>query len=204
MSSTIAVRIATCLGITTVLGCGGACGRVPVAPSVSSERSDYTPSMRLSVSPKTVRARRDSIIVQIDGGQLSAPGMQAPNVSAEMSNLYLTALLATPQVVGNASTAPWIAIAESDSIHVADSLRLGQTRSLSPMRFALPRPNTLDASRAFLVFRITGKTATRLDATHRNLQSRKVRVYACADWTLDGFVDAQREKALTDAYTSVC
>jgi hypothetical protein len=160
--------------------------------------------MRLEVSLKSIVVGRDSIIVRVDGGEIAAPGIQPPQAQAEMSNLYLTALLAKPQAVHDPSTPPWVAIAQSDSIHVADSLRLGQIQRLSAIRFAVPRPNALAVSRAFFVFRITGRTATRLDATHHELQTGIVRVYACADWTLDGFVDAQRQTALAEAYTSVC
>ena len=206
------IKLAAWFGITTLAGCGGARARVGPGPNVSSESSDYSPTIQLTVSLTPLLSRPDSIVVLIDSGTVKAPGVQPPKTPAAMSNLYLTAFLATPtrSPVRDASTPPWAAVAESDSVHIADSLRLGETQRLPALRFAVPRPQPFDASVASLVFRITGKAATieiRL-ADGRAIAAAagggKIRVYACADWTLDGFVLERRRKALRRAYNAAC
>jgi hypothetical protein len=159
-----------------------------------------------------VLSRPDSILIVVDSGSIAAPGMQPPTAPADMSNLYITALLATPTrgAIRDPSTPPWTAIAASDSIHIADSLRLGESRRLPPLRFAIPRSPRLDPKHTLLVFRITGNASTEDIhlANGRVLPAKanagKVRVYACADWTLDGFVDRQRAKGLAKAYSATC
>ena len=194
--------------------CACAAARARTVPgwNISSESSDYSPTARLAVSMRALLSRPDSILVVIDSGSISAPGLQPPAAPADMSNLYMTALLTEPTraPIRDPRTPPWSAIVESDSVYIADSLRLGQTRRLPRMRFALPRPANLDLKRALLVFRITGKASTQ-DVHLANgtviparLNAGNVRVYACADWTLDGFVDMERARGLAQAYSAAC
>lgn len=77
----------------------------------------------------------------------------------------MTALLTTPTAAASRdpSKPPWSSIAESDSIDIADSLRLGETRRLPQMRFAVPRPAGFDPAHALLVFRITGLASSEVD-----------------------------------------
>jgi hypothetical protein len=157
-------------------------------------------------------SRPDSIVILVDSGSMSAPGMQPPTAPADMSNLYMTALLTTPTRVAirDPGTAPWTVVAESDSIHLADSLRLGESRRLPSLRFSLGRPATRDPKHMLLVFRITGKASTEDIhlADGRVISARvnagRIRVYACADWTLDGFMNEQRTQGLAKAYSAAC
>lgn len=207
-----ASRIAASSAVLFLCACGAARARVGPGFNVSSESSDYSPTARLAIALVTLLSRPDSVVVLIDSASITAPGLQPPTAPADMSDLYLTAFLTTPVrgAVRDPSTPPWDAIAESDSIRVVDSLRLGETRRLRAMRFSLPRSATLDPKRTFLIFRISGKASTndiqladgRVIAAKVN--AGKVRVYACADWTLDGFVDKQRSRGLATAYSAAC
>ena len=198
--------------VLLLCACGAARTRMRPGFNVSSESSDYSPTARLAVSLEALLARPDSVIIFVDSGSISAPGIQPPTAPADMSNLYIAALLTTPTrgVIRDPSTPPWSAIAESDSIRIADSLRLGETRRLRAMRFSLPRSATLDPKHMLLVFRITGNASTddihladgRVIAAKAN--AGKVRVFACAAWTLDGFVDEQRAQGLAKAYSAAC
>jgi hypothetical protein len=193
-------------------GCGASRTRIGSGFNVSSESSDYSPTARLAVSLGQLLSRPDSIAVLIDSGSISAPGLQPAAAPADMSNLYMTALLTTvaPGVIRDPTTSPWTAVAESDSIRVADSLRLGETLRLPAMRFSLPRSATIDPSHTLVAFRITGKASTtdihlsdgRIIPARVNVGN--VRVYACADWTLDGFVDKRRSQGLAKAYSAAC
>jgi hypothetical protein len=155
-------------------------------------------------------SRADSIVVIVDSGSVSAPGAQPSDAPAAVSRLYITALLTTPKnSEGRDPIAPpWNEIAQSDSLTIADSLRLGETRLLRAMRFILPRPVAFDPSQTYLTFRITGK-ATVSDvrlADGRIIPARpsRIRVFACAAWTLDGFMNTRRARALASAYGAVC
>jgi hypothetical protein len=201
-------RLLIALAILALPACAGR-ARVSPGPNISSERSDYSPALRLTVSLPPLLSRPDSVVVLIDSGVLTAAGIQPLKLPAELSNLYITALL-TARANGpirDARTAPWTAFAESDSILIADSLRLGETRTLPSIRLAIRRPQTLDPSRTTLVFRITGIALDeQRDPGKRGsiVRGGRVRVYACADWTLDGFVDKQRRNALAEAYNAAC
>jgi hypothetical protein len=183
--------------------------RVSPGLNISSEHSDYSPALRLAVSLPPLLSQPDSIVVLIDSGIVTAAGIQPPKVPAELNNLYITALL-TARAIGpirDARTPPWTASAESDSILIADSLRLGESRTLPSMRFVMRRPPRLDPSHTTLVFRITGIALDeQRDPGKRGsiIHGGRVRVYACADWTLDGFVDQQQRNALAEAYNAAC
>ena len=204
-----ATKLVRYVAATAVAGCAGRAGLAP-GPNISSERSDYSPSLRLTVSQQALLSRPDSIVVVIDSGVVTAAGIQSPQSPAEMRNLYITALIAKRSVtagVRDARTPPWVVVAESDSALIADSLRLGETRPLETLRFAVRRPNTLDSSRVNLVFRITGIAVDEPDkgrAARPLIRGGRIRVYACSDWTLDGLVDVRQQKALAEAYNSVC
>lgn len=201
------------LGAALILcACGAARARIGPGFNVSSQSSDYSPTAVLAVSLRALLSRSDSIVIVVDSGSISAPGIQPPAAPADLSNLYMTALVTTAArgVVRDPRTPPWRATAESDSIPIADSLRLGETRRLPVMRFALPRPTTLDPKNTLLVFRITGKASTQdihlADGRiiPGKVNAGKVRVYACADWTLDGLVDLPRSQSLARAYSAAC
>ena len=192
--------------------CGAARARIGPGFNISSESSDYSPTARLAISLQALLSRADTVVVVVDSGSISAPGIQPPTAPADMSNLYITAVLTTPTrgVIRAPNTAPWTAIVESDSIRIADSLRLGETRRLPAMRFAVPRSATVDPKHMLLVFRITGIASTQdihlADGRviPAKVNAGKIRVFACADWTLDGFVDKQRSQGLAKAYSAAC
>jgi hypothetical protein len=183
--------------------------------NVSSERSNYSPTLRLAVAlpllPHT--ANVDSLTVVIDSGVVSAPGPRTADTVAIMRNLYMTALLATAtHSAGHAKglVEPWLAVAESDSVPIADALRLGDRRVVRNIRLRIAYPVAVDPARTWLVFRITGAAMTkevhlpdgRVVAPKR--VTGGVRVFACADWSLAGYVDRRRTTALARAYSAVC
>lgn len=187
--------------------------RVPGGYNVSSESSDYSPAVSLALSMRDLRIRADSIIVAIDSGRISAPGAKGTVSAAVMSDLYMTAILATTNMDSSSESrvkAPWLALALSDSLPVATSLPLGEQRQIHDLRFALPRPANFDSTKTWLAFRITGSTVSspiRLaDGTLLPESSRRanIRVYACSDWMLNGYVDKGRKRLLATAYGAGC
>lgn len=196
----------------------GACAHPRLAGAgfnVSSERSDYSPTVRLAVALPVVQptAGRDSITVLIDSAMVLAPGATSADTTPVMSNLYITALLATrapAAAEGGGPPEPWRALAASDSILLADALYLGEPRAVGHVRLSLAAPAALDPTRTWLVFRISGTAMTNaVRLADGSIIARRpvpggVRVYACADWTLAGYVDKRRAKALARAYTSAC
>lgn len=195
-----------------------ACAHPRLAPAgfnISSERSDYSPAVRLAVALPVVPhgANRDTITVVIDSAIITAPGATSTDTTAVMRHLYITALLATKPAddgAPNAVQQPWRALAASDSALLADALRLGEPKSVGRIQLHLVPPSSFDSSRTWLVFRITGDAMTNAvmlaDGTMipRRLIAAGVRVFACADWTLGGYVDRARAKALARAYTAAC
>jgi len=187
--------------------------RVPGGYNVSSESSDYSPAVSLALSMKNLLVRGDSIIVAIDSGRISAPGTRGTVSMAVMSNLYMTAMLAITNPDSSSvarAKAPWLALAVSDSLPVATSLPLGERRELHNLRFALPRPASFDSTKTWLAFRITGSTVSspiRLaDGTvvPESARHANIRVYACSDWMLNGYVDRGRKRLLATAYGAGC
>jgi hypothetical protein len=128
-----------------------------------------------------------------------------------MRNLYITALVATRDTGGESLTGlshPWQALAESDSALLAGALHLGEPRAVGRIRLRIVPPRAFDPARSWLVFRITGSAVTNAvmlsDGTMigRRPVSAVVRVFACADWTIAGYVDRTRAKALARALHS--
>ena len=183
--------------------------------NISSERSDYSPAVRLAVALPVVSAtaNTDSIVVVIDSAVVTAPGAVAADTSPVMTDLYITALLATHAPTREANqglTAPWRALTASDSVLLAPALRLGVPRGLGQLRLTLVPPRQFDPRQTWLVFRVSGTVQTNAvtlaDGTiiPRRPRPGGVRVYACADWSLAGYIDEVRAKALARAYTAAC
>ncbi len=173
---------------------------------LSSERSDYSPVVRLAVA---VADAGDSVVVRVDSGMVVAPG--AGRASVVMRDLRIEALLVTsPPPAADVTRAPWAPLAASAPQPLADSLLLGVAEPLPPMRFVVARPPGLDPKRSWVIFRIVGDAITTpvryADGT--TVASRPVeggvRVFACADRSLAGRLDRRRAAALAVAYLSVC
>jgi hypothetical protein len=195
-----------------------ACTHPRLAPAgfnVSSERSDYSPNVRLAIALPVVptAASHDTITVVIDSAIVTAPGAASSDTTAVMSDLYITALLATRASAADAANGPpepWHALAAGDSMLLADALHLGEPRAVGHLVLHVVPPSPLDPAETWLVFRISGvamTNAVRLEDGRiiaRRPVPGGVRVYACADWTLAGYIDKARAKALARAYTSAC
>jgi hypothetical protein len=195
-----------------------ACAHPRFAPTgfnISSERSDYSPAVRLAIALPVVSpgTSLDTIAIVIDSAIVTAPGAITADTTPLMQNLYVTAILATRDDGGERSgglSHPWRALAESDSILLADELHLGQPRAVGRIRLGIVPPRNFDPSRSWLVFRITGDAVTNaVMLANGTMIGRKpaaapIRVFACADWTLAGHVDPARAKALARAYTAAC
>lgn len=188
--------------------------RAPAGYNVSSERSDYTPAVRLAVAVPTLDTAggRTSLTIAVDSGIITAAGGESRDTVAAMRGLYLTALLVTPttrqQDAGPPS--PWQAIAQSDSVLIVDALRLGVPQQLPRVQLSIATATPLEPGRTWLVFRITGGVMTQEikmpdgQVIPARRVSGGVRVYACSDWTLAGYVDRKRAKALATAYNAAC
>jgi hypothetical protein len=106
------MRLVPVWSLAALIGAGlGGCAHVRPAPSgynVSSERSDYSPTVRLAVALPLLSptSNTDGITVVIDSGVLSAPGARTADTRPVMRNLYLTALLATAARSGERGVGP--------------------------------------------------------------------------------------------------
>ena len=207
------VPVATVLLLT---GCAPLQPIGPVAPgyNLSSASSDYSPSARFAIRLPVLAADADAdrITVVVDSAIVVAPGVATAGSLPIMRQLYGTLLLAAASRDQPSDSAPsWRAIVESDSVLLADSLRLGEPHAVGQFRLTLPRPLALDATRTWLVFRISGSSMTTevRSVDGRIVRPRKavaggVRVYACADWSLSGDRDPDRARAMAQAYTTAC
>jgi hypothetical protein len=184
-------------------------GRARTDYAVSSERSDYSPVVRLDVRV----ALDDSVRVTVGGGSVLAPGEPGARAAAIMRDLVVSALVVRATAEGDDTGGPprpWTSVAESAPHPLVDSLALGVARPVPPMRFVLERPPDLDPRRSWLVFRIRGATLTTpltlADGTPVPVQTIRdgVRVYACAERSLAGRVDRGRARQLRAAYASAC
>lgn len=196
-----------------------ACAHVKRAPpgyNVSSERSDYTPSLRLAVAVPVVDTAggRASLIVAIDSGIITAVGGggESSDTVAVMGELHLTALLVTAPSTsrGDGPPSPWRAVAQSDSVRIADALRLGEPHAIPRIQLSMETHVPIDPRQTWLVFRVTGGAMTKeiTMPDGKLIPARRVpggvRVFACADWSLAGYVDRKRAKALARAYNAAC
>lgn len=188
-----------------------ACARGRARPdyAVSSERSDYSPVVRLDVRV----AIDDSVRVTVGGGSVLAPGEPPANPTAVMRELTIAALVVRAPGPDDDLGGParaWTSIVESPSQPLVDSLTLGAARAVGPLRFALERTADLDLARSWLAFRIHGATlttpVTMADGTvvPVRLVRDGVRVYACAERDLTGKVNRERRERLRESYGAVC
>lgn len=199
--------IALLLGVT-------ACTRPTFAPlgiNISSDRSDYAPTARLAVALGPLSASGDTFDIVIDSGSLAVPGEAAGGEGGNMFNVYLTALIVTPvqRRKNEALPNPWRAVAESDSQLVVSSIPRGERRALGAMRLRVSRPTGLKSAEAWIVFRLTGNVIPRMakvvgQPTNSAPQTRRFRVYACADWNLTTRVDRKRARVMSGSYLTAC
>lgn len=199
------------VAVAAALGTASACAHRTGKPSgyfVSSTASDYSPVLRAQVA---VEMAADSVVVRVDSGSLVAPGEAASRRGAVMRAITMEALLvgAPPKDHGPLPT-PWTPIAVSAAQLAADSLSLGVSQPLRPIRFAIARPTSLDPRRAWLVFRIRADgEATPVHLADGTLLAGRrivggVRVFACADRNLSGRVDKRRAARLKRDYLAAC
>jgi protein-S-isoprenylcysteine O-methyltransferase Ste14 len=175
---------------------------------VSSERSDYSPVVRLAIAVDTTA---DSIGIRIDGGTVLAPGDPSTRDVPIMRGLSIEGLLVTAPTGATADTTgappPWTELAASAPALLADSLLLGVPREVGAMRLAVARPRALDPRRSWIVFRIRGAAVTTpvhmADGTvvPSRVIEDGVRVYACAERSLAGTLDRERARRLSEATT---
>lgn len=206
-----ASRIAA-LAVVLLIGCAQP-RLAATGYNVSSERSDYSPVLRLAVALPITPLGADTLTIVIDSAEIHAPGARAADTPPIMRNLYITALLATQISAGERSgrpAEPWRALAASDSVLLVDALRLGEPQQLRGVRLHILRPPALDPTRTCLIFRVTGAAVTKEVqlADGRVIAPKEVaggvRVFACADWSLAGYVDRRRARTLARAYTAAC
>ena len=205
-------RAAAC---AIVLFCGStACVRPAFAPSgmnISSERSDYSPTARLAVALAPLRLGGDTVDIVIDSGSLVVPGDAAGGEGGHMFNVYLTALVVTPVQRRKNETLPnpWKVVSQSDSQLVVSSIPRGERRAIGTTRLRVPRPESLNPAEAWVVFRLTGNVIPRIakvigQPTSSLPQTRRFRVYACANWNLTTRIDRKRAKVMNAWYLKAC
>lgn len=194
------------------------CIHAPIAREpgywISSDSSLYSPAARMRVGTKVVD---DRVKVYLYAGTLTVPGELMPNSPPLMSDLYLTALLATSassveSVDGKASSdrRAWRLVAASDSVLVAKEIRYGETLPVSPLTLEVPVATEPTDPPLWIVYRIRGKTVEMLPPDHpggnpiRRPGRSNVLVYACGDRDIHGRRDSERSAGLREAYGISC
>jgi hypothetical protein len=188
--------------------------RHSVRGTVSSEGSDYSPTLRAAVR----LALRDSVYVTLDSGVVVAP-MAAG--SAFRGQVTATRLSMTAHVVTQSSAAgpyasggtrgwsrPWRVLQSSLPIAVADSLRLGVPILLPKRVIAMIRPTEV-ASPTWILFTLRGDLVSwERDPAGTRLRPRVYRdailVYSCAAWDLSGRPNTSRTRMLAEHYSEAC
>jgi hypothetical protein len=208
--------------VFSLLACiATACVRTAPVPAlaywVSSDSSQYSPVVHLRVAPMRSGA---TILVRFDSGAITVPGTLTASSPVMMHNLYLTAYVAvanrTPlglvreDTAGGGDRRGWRAVAESDSVLIADRLRFGERLAI---QFAPLEVNNVPSSTTsqWLVLRISGESVDlRIPFdTNGPLRAgapgaRRLRVYACSDRDLAGQLDSARSNGLRRAYGLSC
>jgi len=186
--------------------------------NVSSERSEYSPTIRLAVRMPLLRDSLvqggTAIVVRVDSGVITAHGVLTPSELVVMRNLKITAVVATFPTEGSQRGSlahPWAELARSADQHLTDSLRYGEGAGLPPMTFVIPIRHERSRVANGLVFEITGiamSTPVRLVTGElrpgRTLGEGSIRVFACSIFRLDGSIDGAREKNLRARYVDLC
>ena len=193
--------------LLAAVGCASTRGEQ--AYIISSEMSDYSPSVRLAV---TVDTTANAILVTVDSGVVRAHGT-VRRVGAVMRRLTLEPLLAgVPPKSASAEdrARTWVPLAVATAMPIADSLEFDQPIPIRRLQWSIPRPVNLALTQSWLVFRITGDAVTGrvAMADGRVIPSRErvggVRVFACSDRSLVGAVDKSRAKVQARSYTEAC
>jgi hypothetical protein len=121
--------------------------------AVTSEQSDYSPTVRLAINVDTTST---SIVVRVDSGSVTARGLPQGEASAVMRNLVLDMLVVATERIGGGDVtgAPWRVLVESNESIRVDSLRAGVPKLIGPQSFTAPRPRDLRTS--WILFRVRG------------------------------------------------
>ena len=177
---------------------------------ISSLESVYSPAARFRGS---WRVTRDAIEVRVDSALVTAPwpggGTSAePMVVREDGRIVdvrplvsvgtrVRALLVTSVELTPGQPRAWTAHAESEPVVVADTLRLGDVRKVTDLRFRIARPADVPLERAWLVFQLEGASGGRGGGG---------RTYACSPHNIAGPAESSAERAgtLADNYTLAC
>lgn len=176
---------------------------------ISSLESVYTPAARFTGA---WRLTRDAIEVRVDSALVTAPwpgGLAAAEPMAMLEDgrivdtrplvavgTRVTALLVTSAALDSVQARPWTAHAESAPIAVADTLRVGDVKTLTNLRFRLNRPTGIALDSAWLVFRLESGGA----------RGGNQQTFACSARNLAGDQDSATHRAeiLAENYTLVC
>jgi hypothetical protein len=177
---------------------------------ISSLESVYTPAGRFTGD---WRVTHDAVEIRVDSARITAPwpggtpGAE-PMAIREDGRLVdtrplvavgtrVTALLVTAAALTPGQPRPWTAHAESEAVPVADTLRVGDERMVTGLRFRLPRPAGLGLDSAWIVFRLESGSAR---------GGTPQQTFACSARNLAGSEDAAgaRAEVLAENYTLAC
>ena len=125
-----------------------------------------------------------------------------------MEHLFIRAFVAVDLDPRDANTVrehAWRALAWSDSVPLADRLRYGEFRSVSPHAFHVPLSDSQAVAGAWLGFSITGDAVNpRASTSAQRLMRGGVRVFVCDPVQLRGGSDASRVERLRESYSAAC
>jgi hypothetical protein len=197
------------------------CVRTAPQPSarewISSDSSLYSPTAHLRVGS---HVEAGAVTVSVDSGLITIPGEPVADAPVLMSHLYLTAILATLDSTelavsrSGSGRSPmerrgWRPVVTSDSVLVVAEIHYGETISLAPVQFTLPRVDSI-ATPLWLIFRLTGNTVLLTaplvpgSSPQRRDLPGGVQVYVCGSRDLFGRFDIERGAGLKRAYGVAC
>jgi hypothetical protein len=163
--------------------------------------------MRLFVTT-TPEARSVSVI--LDSGTVRVPGSISGSADGPslMEHLFIRAFVAVdlePREANTVREHAWRALAWSDSLPLADRLRYGESRIVSPHAFHVPLSDRQTVAGAWLGFSITGDAVNpRASTSAQRLMHGGVRVFVCDPVPLRGGSDASRVERLRESYSAAC
>lgn len=201
----------------TLAACRGT-AHVGNGMNLSSEASEYSPTIRLAVRMPVltdlVVTGSPAVVLRVDSGYVTAHRGAAPSALIAMQDLHISAILVafpTGDAERGKGQHPWSEVARSGPQHLADSLSYAERARLTPMTFVIPLPHGRLSGANGIAFEITGismsspvRLATGELRPSRSMGEGSIRVFACSVFRLDGAIDRAREQRLNKWYLQLC
>ena len=134
------------------------------------------------------------MVVQVNGGIVRS------QIPSDLGSEGLTTNVAVGFGLGYRDGDGWNSSRDTPTQPVADSLGVGQTRPVPPMRFVITGLDTIPGSERWLVAELT------VDQHLPGVQAGRMASYACATKNLTGVTAESRSRAerMASAYAHAC